>query len=52
MNTNAMALLSASEIELVTGGVGGLPPEPTIEDLIDLADEFDSITRWRLGIPD
>ncbi|MEP0390628.1 MAG: hypothetical protein ABJ205_07645 [Erythrobacter sp.] len=50
MNTMKMDSLSATEIELVVGGIGGVPGEPTIQDLIDQADQFDEITRWRLGI--
>ncbi|MEM6826385.1 MAG: hypothetical protein AAF553_00425 [Pseudomonadota bacterium] len=49
MKTVQMVALDLSEIDLVVGGIGGLPSEPTFQDYIDLADEFDSITRWRLG---
>jgi len=52
MKSAKICALSAPQIELVVGGVGGVPEDPTIQDLIDLADEFDAITRWRLGIPD
>lgn len=52
MKSAKICALSAQQIERVIGGVGGIPDDPTIEDLIDLADEFDAITRWRLGIPD
>ena len=50
MNNGKLVALDLTEIEAVNGGIGGLPPEPTFQDYIDLADEFDEVTRWRLGI--
>lgn len=47
MKTVQMVALDLSEIDLVVGGIGGLPSDPTIMDYIDLAAEFDSIRRWR-----
>ncbi|MEM7665972.1 MAG: hypothetical protein AAF250_08965 [Pseudomonadota bacterium] len=52
MKNANMVAIDLTEIECVTGGVGGLPSEPTIQDLIDLADRADEVTRWRLGIED
>ena len=42
--------LNGAELQQINGGVGGLPDEPTIQDLIDLSEEFEETTRWRLGI--
>ena len=52
MNNAKVVALDHSEMELVTGGVGGVPSEPTIQDLIDLADQAEDVLRWRLGIED
>lgn len=52
MNNAKMVALDHAEMDLVTGGIGGVPSEPTIQDLIDLAERADELTRWRLGIED
>lgn len=39
--------LRRTELQQVSGGVGGLPDEPTIQDLIDLAQEIEEINEWR-----
>ena len=50
MSNEMLAPLGAEEIDQVVGGNGCCPPEPTFEDLIELAEKIDEATRWRLGI--
>lgn len=40
--------LNPAEFDQVFGGVA-LPPEPTIQDYIDIAEEAEETTMWRLG---
>lgn len=52
MNNSTIVSLDAAQIELTSGGVGDIPENPNIQDLIDLSETFDEATRWRLGIED
>jgi hypothetical protein len=47
MNT-AIKRLNTIEIDSVAGGIA-LPPEPTFEDYIRIAEEAQDITLWRLS---
>jgi hypothetical protein len=40
--------LKPAEFDNVSGGVA-LPPEPTIQDYIDIAEAAEETTLWRLG---
>ena len=51
-----MKNLDNSEIESVCGGVGGLPAQPTIAELIELSEMFaeqtlDRLTRGNIQLP-
>ncbi|WP_185960200.1 hypothetical protein [Erythrobacter insulae] len=48
MNDAQVKALALSEIEQVCGAVGGLPDEPTFQDLIDLAEQTNADTLERL----
>jgi hypothetical protein len=39
--------LNPAEFDNVFGGIA-LPPEPTIQDYIDIAEEAEETTMWRL----
>ncbi len=56
MNNGKLVALGVTEIEAVNGGIGGLPPEPTFQDYIDLSDQFaqdtlDRLTRNNVVLP-
>ena len=40
--------LNPAEFDNVFGGIA-LPPEPTIQDYIDIAEEAEETTLWRLS---
>lgn len=51
-----MTNLDNKEIETVCGGLGGLPSEPTIADLIELSEMYaeqtlDRLTRGNIQLP-
>ena len=48
MNNANLIALDTNEIELVSGGIGGWPDEPTFQDYIDLAERTAEDTLERL----